>query len=507
MNEARQIFVLRAVVFAFVAVVCLWRLGSTPLLETDEGFAANRAASMFRHHTWRLSFDDVDDDKPQFRKPPLLYWAVASLYPVVGRNEWAVRLPGALASIAACWLLYRINRRHFDETTALGSVLLFTSIPFILVHMRTAMLEMPLLALTLSAIYALAYLPDRRGTAVLAGFAAGGALLMKGLPGFLGLGAAVVITLALDRFSARAWKRSGIALLVAAAIFALYSFAIVPHRWREAMLFSMFVKEGSSRTLDVAFAKRASAALGPFWDTARYLVVLLLPGLACALYRSWRKPESRGWWLLFLLIVVPVVVVGQKQVVPYPRYFIPAYAFLATLAALAIGTLLRHRSAAGVVLLALAGLTYFSPDARNYHPSSREMPIPGMQEVAKKVPAHVPPGEKVILCSKKIKCHQLLFYGQRAVASQAAWLRDDFQPGTVRYAVVAKGFYMHTPLVEAKVLFENEHFQFMRLEVSNSRPNVTGIVVCRPEDSTKIAEKLSRENRRFEAFAGGFLLF
>ncbi len=69
----------KLLVFVGVAAVCFWRLGATPLYETDEGFAATRADSFYRHGTWRLSYDDVADDQPQFRKPPFesypFYWA------------------------------------------------------------------------------------------------------------------------------------------------------------------------------------------------------------------------------------------------------------------------------------------------------------------------------------------------------------------------------------------------------------------------------------------------
>ena len=47
------------VVFLAIAAACFIHLGTPSLYETDEGFAANRADSFYRHHTWRLSFDDV----------------------------------------------------------------------------------------------------------------------------------------------------------------------------------------------------------------------------------------------------------------------------------------------------------------------------------------------------------------------------------------------------------------------------------------------------------------
>lgn len=461
MMTERQALAARLAVFTFVALVCFWRLGSTPLLETDEGFAANRAASFQRHHTWRLSFDDVNDDRPQFRKPPLLYWAVAALYPVTGHNTWSVRLPVAASALALCWILYRINRRHFDEPTALGAVVLFVSVPFVLVHMRTAMLEMPLMALTFAAVYALAYLPEKRGTAVLAGLAAGGAVLVKGSPGFLAIAVAVLHALVLNGFSARSLRRASTALAVTALVFWIYAFKVVPHRWQDTLLTSMFIQEGTHRTLSKNFSGRVHALYEPLWVTARFLLGLAVPGLLLALTRRTRGTAT--WFALLLLLCVPVAWVGAKQVVPYARYFLPLYPFLATLAALAVTGLVRHRGAASALLVVVAALTFAWPAARDRNPSIREMPHPGMKEIAERIPALVPEGEKVILAAGKLKCHQLLFYGRRAVETQAAWFERGIAPGSVRHAVAQPGRFVALPGVSSEVVAEAGGFQLLRL--------------------------------------------
>ena len=245
--------------WAYVAAVCFWQLGSTPLLETDEGFAANRAASFARHHTWRLSYEDIDTTTPQFRKPPLLYWAVATLYPVLGHNTWSVRLPVAGAALGACVLLYRLNRRHFDDWTALGAVMLLVSIPFVRVHIRTAMLELPLLALVLLATYALAYPHHNRGSALLAGAAAGAAILLKGSAGMLALIVAGLLTLLSGRGHRDAWRRVAMAVAVAALVYGAYAFLVVPPAWQGPMLASMWLDEGTHRVATRSLAKDSSA--------------------------------------------------------------------------------------------------------------------------------------------------------------------------------------------------------------------------------------------------------
>lgn len=513
----KQWRVARAAVFVFVALVCLWRLGAAPLLETDEGFAANRAASFQRHHTWRLSYDDVDDDKPQFRKPPLLYWAVASLYHVLGRNTWAVRLPGALASIALCWILYRINRRHFDELTALASVVLFASVPFVLVHMRTAMLDLPLLALTFAAIYALAYLPERRGSAALAGLAAAGAVLVKGEAGLLAIAVAVVHAFAMGGFNLRTAQRAATALGVTGLVFWIYAFKVVPHRWQEAMLTGMFIKEGTHRMLAKGFLERFHAVREPLWVTARFLIALAAPGLVALVMRARRpRPETTGacgggaaplrWALLMLLVCGPVIYIGEKQLVPYARYFLPVYPFLATLAALALSMLVRSRALAALTVLAVAALTFFLPEARGRNPSPHEMPVAGMQEIAERVPAVVPEGERILLLAGRTKCHQLLFYGQRPIGSLEKWLRYGLSPGAQRMAVVRKGYWTELPLVTREVIATAGEFDLCRITIAKDRPDVTGIILCKPDARARIQEDFARRGRALEPFAHGFLV-
>lgn len=529
MFAQRQIFpALRIAVFAFVALVCFWKLGDAPLLETDEGFAANRAGSMWRHETWRLSYDDVKDVLPQFHKPPMLYWTIAALYPVLGYDVFTVRIPVALASLALCWILFRINRRHFDELTALGSVVLFASIPFVLHHTRTAMLEMPLIFLTFAAVYSLAYLhpprhpdsvvsPLRRElpTAILAGLAGGAAVLMKGLPGFLAIAVAAIYALLLNKFSAATFRRIAIALLVTAAMFAAYVYLVVPAEWREEMLRALFLREGINRTTAMTLAKRIGSVGTPLWDTAKYLLLLAPLGLALLLIpQKKREPDDDEppraspllWLILLLLICVPVIWVGAKQVVPYPRYFLPAFPFLATLTALAISRIARGHIAALLPITLLAVLGFLAPDARKHHPGPREMPMPGMKEIASLVPRYVMENDHIILASDKIKCHQLLFYGRRPIQFQARWLEEDFKPGAIRYAIAKPGHWINVPYVRVEKLDEAGPFELLRLAIVTSRRDITGIKLCKPEDREKLAATYAARNIPIEPIPAGLLL-
>jgi 4-amino-4-deoxy-L-arabinose transferase-like glycosyltransferase len=80
-------------------------LGSRSLNEPDEGRYSEIAREMIETgdwlvpHFWYL---------PHLDKPPLTYWLVAASMKLFGQNEWAVRLPVALAGVSgvmATWLL------------------------------------------------------------------------------------------------------------------------------------------------------------------------------------------------------------------------------------------------------------------------------------------------------------------------------------------------------------------------------------------------------------------
>jgi 4-amino-4-deoxy-L-arabinose transferase-like glycosyltransferase len=75
-------------------------LGSRGLEEPDEGRYAEIGREMIETgnwlvpHLWYL---------PHFDKPPMTYWLVAFSIKAFGQNEWAVRLPVALAGLSGVW--------------------------------------------------------------------------------------------------------------------------------------------------------------------------------------------------------------------------------------------------------------------------------------------------------------------------------------------------------------------------------------------------------------------
>jgi 4-amino-4-deoxy-L-arabinose transferase len=93
--------------------------GSRPLYETDEGRYTDVALNMLDSHDWLVP--RLDSEHPIFTKPPLTYWALAASFSALGRNEWAARLPNAIAFVATGFLVLGLARRFVPTRPWLGA--------------------------------------------------------------------------------------------------------------------------------------------------------------------------------------------------------------------------------------------------------------------------------------------------------------------------------------------------------------------------------------------------
>jgi 4-amino-4-deoxy-L-arabinose transferase-like glycosyltransferase len=536
-----------------VALVCFFRLGSTPLYETDEGFAATRADSFFLHHSWLLSYDAWEGDGPQFHKPPLLYWCVAVLFKTLGRNMWAVRLPTALAAAGCCWLFYLVNRRFFRESVALWSAVLPCTVPFLVLHIRTAMLDLPLLFLVMASAYALALRPPNLGNTLLAGLACGGALMLKGGAGLLALLVTAVFAL-LTAPSRRTIERLALCALVAATPVALY-FAALPEAYQLPWWMGIFGQESAGRLVDrYSIAERWSYLWSP--------IVLNLRGhvpaaaLGCLLLLRPRAPGQRlwAWWILALAVSVPTALIALKLPMSYPRYFLPIYFFLLTLSAAfaseAAGD--RFRSWALVPFLAAcwwidnspwrwapigAGALVFavaqtpvlaararapltasalmvgmiagnlgSPEAWWHTQFPERPPRPELRVLAEKAAALTTPGETLLLGNDIRKPHTVLLYGRRSLRRFDEWLLAGPQAGARRYGIFLVDPPAHIPGVAITSLATQGNYRLSRIDVDDEAARMAGILLWGDRKPAELAETLRLLGAEHTAFPGGFVV-
>src|SRR5947209_16621778 len=115
------------------AALTLPGLGSISLWDIDEGLNAEAAREMLESGDWVVPSFNF---KPRTAKPALLYWLQAISYDRLGVNEFAARLPSAVAGALAVLLTYELGRRMFSPVTALlaGTILISTVQVCVLSH-------------------------------------------------------------------------------------------------------------------------------------------------------------------------------------------------------------------------------------------------------------------------------------------------------------------------------------------------------------------------------------
>ncbi|AVH73618.1 4-amino-4-deoxy-L-arabinose transferase [Nostoc sp. 'Lobaria pulmonaria (5183) cyanobiont'] len=97
--------ILWLIVVAWVAFG--WNLGNTGLIDETEPLFAEASRQMFVTGDWITPFFNGDT---RFDKPALIYWCQAIAYHIIGVNEWAVRLPSAIAAFGLiCLAFYTIQ--------------------------------------------------------------------------------------------------------------------------------------------------------------------------------------------------------------------------------------------------------------------------------------------------------------------------------------------------------------------------------------------------------------
>ncbi len=84
-------------------IAFFWHLGSTGLIDETEPLFAEASRQMYVTGDWITPFFN---GKTRFDKPALIYWCQAIAYNIFGVNEWAVRLPSAIAAMSVIALAF-----------------------------------------------------------------------------------------------------------------------------------------------------------------------------------------------------------------------------------------------------------------------------------------------------------------------------------------------------------------------------------------------------------------
>ncbi|MGH9558266.1 MAG: glycosyltransferase family 39 protein [Bryobacteraceae bacterium] len=159
-----------------LSILYLVGLGRAGFLGPDEP----RYASIGREMAQSRDFVTPRlDGQPWFEKPPLLYWMVAGGRTLRLPDEWAARLPVALASLAFLLFFFATLQREFSPRIALAATaILATSVGW-LAYSSIAVTDLPMSA-AFGAAMLIAMFDTRRSQGYVAGALLGLAMLAKG---------------------------------------------------------------------------------------------------------------------------------------------------------------------------------------------------------------------------------------------------------------------------------------------------------------------------------------
>jgi len=137
-------------------------LGNAPLFDADEGAYSEVTREMVANQDFTTT---LLNGMPFFHKPPLFYWAQAASIKILGLNEFALRLPSAMAALLWASSIFLFSRRCYDTRTAWHAALFMGASLLVTLIGRAATPEALLnlfLTLTLLNIYRFYHTGNKR---------------------------------------------------------------------------------------------------------------------------------------------------------------------------------------------------------------------------------------------------------------------------------------------------------------------------------------------------------
>ncbi len=115
---------LRVLLILLSIVTFLLPLGITPLFDLDEGAFSEATREMLSSGNYITTYLD---GALRFDKPILIYWLQVLSVKLFGLNEFALRLPSAIAGLFWAYLVYRFTQKEFTQKAAFYATLFMIS--------------------------------------------------------------------------------------------------------------------------------------------------------------------------------------------------------------------------------------------------------------------------------------------------------------------------------------------------------------------------------------------
>ncbi|MFL6274883.1 MAG: ArnT family glycosyltransferase [Blastocatellia bacterium] len=375
-----------AALLGMVAIAFFFGLGQLSLLGPDEPRFAEVAREMFTtgdYVTPRVA------GAPAFDKPALLYWVLAGAFRLFGVNEFAARLPSALAALACVAFLYHAVARTLSARLAwIIAATLATNI-FFIGFSRAVIMDMTFtatVAVALLSIYLCAMRAGRERLVywLMAAVAAGLSVLAKGLIGILLIAGIAIIAYGLTRRpQALGWRAWAAGFVIFIAVISLW-YVPVTIANGHAFVDDFIIKHHFRRFLTNRYQHPQ-----PFWFFPAVTVAGLLPWtffLLPAMTRLRRIKARSGerqdmlLTLAWVWLLVPLIFFSISQS-KLPSYILPAFPALAIIVGVEIERFWRGErdrllqvaawlTAASAIALAIALPVYLRQEALlafNFH--------------------------------------------------------------------------------------------------------------------------------------------
>jgi 4-amino-4-deoxy-L-arabinose transferase-like glycosyltransferase len=153
MSNWRSTRFLLPLTVAITLFVSFFRLGATTLFDVDEAVFAEATKEMVKTGDFITpTYNGVN----RYDKPILFYWAMAASYKVFGINEFAARVPSAVAGVLLALSLFFFIKRFLGDKYAVWSTISFVLSIFFFIYSHAAVTDMLLtlfIALSLFCFY------------------------------------------------------------------------------------------------------------------------------------------------------------------------------------------------------------------------------------------------------------------------------------------------------------------------------------------------------------------
>ncbi len=308
-------------------LVFFWGLGSIGLMSFNEARRAIPASGIFTSGDWLLP---RINGELYLTKPPLLYWLSAMAAHLIGSaDEWAVRLPSALAASITVVIAYRYALRKFGAWPALFTAQILIANAGFAMFARRAEIEMLLAALCSGALLAALHYTRGDGGRIwlrVSYFLLGLAMLTKGPLALL----FVTLPLLLDALHGRTSRQwDALRDLLSWAIFLLVGLS-----WYAAVTWQLGPDIWATIAKKDMLNKMQGAAGEPFYNYFLWLLTDFFPAgllLLVAPLATWRRWKTRGDITSLLIAVAIPFLLYSLFSDKHAKYLLPIYPLLAML--------------------------------------------------------------------------------------------------------------------------------------------------------------------------------